>query len=106
MRALTFAEEAAARENVLKSAYENRISRLEKEKTEMQAERDRSLREVEVSAQRINTLQRQLHSQPVSSHWFCFWYNRLKSQIYTFVLDVALPNSFVINWYVTTKKAK
>lgn len=60
-----FAEEAAARENVLKSAYENRLSKLEKEKTEMQAERDRLSREIEVLSQRINTLQRQLHSQPV-----------------------------------------
>lgn len=58
-------EEAAARENVLKSAYENRISKLEKEKTEAQAERDRLSREIEVLSQRINTLQRQLHSQPV-----------------------------------------
>lgn len=31
----------------------------------MQAERDRLSRDIEVSSQRINTLQRQLHSQPV-----------------------------------------
>ncbi|XKL69496.1 hypothetical protein PGB90_007265 [Kerria lacca] len=38
---------------------------MEKEKTEMQTERDRLLREIEVLSQRINTLQRQLHSQQV-----------------------------------------
>lgn len=40
---------------------------MEKEKTELQAERDRLLREVEIVSQRVNTLQRQLHTQQVGS---------------------------------------
>lgn len=62
---LCFTEECIARENVIKSSYENRITKVEKEKTELQAERDRLLREVEIVSQRVNTLQRQLHTQQV-----------------------------------------
>ncbi|XP_065213613.1 nucleoprotein TPR-like isoform X2 [Planococcus citri] len=56
-------EEGIARQNVIKSTYENRISKLEKEKTEAQTERDRLAREVEILSQRIAALQRQLLTQ-------------------------------------------
>lgn len=59
-------EEGIARQNVIKSTYENRISKLEKERTESQAERDRLTREVELLSQRITALQRQLHTQQVN----------------------------------------
>lgn len=76
-----FTDEAVARENVLKSSYENRITKLEKEKTESQAERDRLSREIEVLSQRVNTLQRQLHAQPVRIYvWsvdLCFCFNKM-----------------------------
>jgi hypothetical protein len=44
---------------------ESRISRLEKEKTEEQTEKERLMREVEVQNQRISILQRQLDKQQV-----------------------------------------
>ncbi|XP_014243123.1 nucleoprotein TPR [Cimex lectularius] len=46
--------------------YENRISRLEKEKEEETAEKDRLGRELEVMTQRMNLIQRQLDKQQVT----------------------------------------
>lgn len=59
-------EEGIARQNVIKSTYENRISKLEKEKTESLTDRDRLTRENEMLSQRVTALQRQLHVQQVS----------------------------------------
>ena len=47
------------------TSLESRISRLEKEKTEEQTEKERLMQEVEVQNQRIAILQRQLDKQQV-----------------------------------------
>ncbi|CAH0729760.1 unnamed protein product, partial [Brenthis ino] len=57
-------DEQDARLELIKSQYEGRLSRMEKERAEAQAERNR---EVEALMQKVNMLQRQLASQASAS---------------------------------------